>query len=102
MTSLKSRKQILVAQSELNRAQAFEDLIGLTEEVGAFADRAKSFGSLVSAAAVVVAGLATLRRGKSVDGDAKPSWLRKILKGAGLISTLWLAFRSQAREGNDK
>jgi len=98
MTPLNSRKQILVAESELNRTQAFEDLIGLSEVVGTFADRARSFGSIVSAAAVLVAGLAALRRGKSVDADAKPSWLRKILKGAGLISTLWLAFRSQVRD----
>jgi hypothetical protein len=47
---------------------------------------------------VLVAGLAAFRRGKPVDAGAKPSWLRTILKGAGLISTFWLAFRSQRRD----
>jgi hypothetical protein len=45
-----------------------------------------------------VAALAAFKRGKPVDADAKPSWLKTILKGAGLISTLWLAFRSKRRD----
>ncbi len=89
---LELRKQLLLAESELNRAEMAGNLAGLTADVCMFADRAKSFTSIASSAAVLVAGLAAFRRGKA-DANAKPSWLQTILKGASLISTLWLAFR---------
>ena len=45
-----------------------------------------------------VAGLAALRSRKAAPAGEKPSWLRTILKGAGLISTVWQVFRSQGRD----
>ena len=98
LNPLESRKQLLIAESELNRAQMAGDMAALTAGVRTLTDRAKTFGSIASSAAVLVAGLAAFRRGKPMGADAKPSWLRTILKGAGLISTFWLAFRSQRRD----
>ena len=98
MNTLQSRKQLLLAESELNRAQLAGDMAALTAEVRTLTDRAKSFGSIASSAAVLVAGLTAFRRGKPAGADAKPSWRQTLLKGAGLISTLWLAFRSQRRD----
>ena len=94
---LASRRQLLVAESELNRAQLAGDMAALTAGVRTLTDRAKSSGSIASSAAVLVAGLAACRHDRAVDAKAKPSWLQTILKGAGLISTLWLAFRSRPR-----
>ena len=94
MNPLESRKQMLIAESELNRAQLIGDMAALTAGVRTLTDRAISFGSIASSAAVLVAGLAAFRRGKRVDTDEKPSRMQTILKGAGLISTLWLALRS--------
>ena len=54
MNSLESRKQLLIAESELNRAQLVGDLAALTDGVRTLADRAKSFGSIVSSTAVLV------------------------------------------------
>ena len=102
MNPLASRRHLLVAESELNRALLVEDTGTLTAEVNALVNRTKSLGSLASSAAVLVAGLAAFRRGPSGPTDAKPSWLQTILKGAGLISTLWLAFRSPDRVQKDK
>ena len=98
MNPLESRKQLLIAESEINRAQLVGDMAALAAGVRTLTDRAKSFGSIASSAAVLVAALAAFKRGKPVDADAKPSWLKTILKGAGLISTLWLAFRSKRRD----
>ena len=98
MNPLELRKELLIAESELNRAQLAGDMAALTAEVRTLTDRAKSFGSIASSAAVLVAALAAFKRGKPVDADTKPSWLKTILKGAGLISTLWLAFRSKRRD----
>jgi hypothetical protein len=102
MNPLESRKQLLIAESELNRAQLAGDLAALAAGVRTVTDRAKSFSAIASSAAVLVAGLAAFRRGKPPDADANSSWLQTILKGAGLIPTLWLAFRSRGRDQKDK
>ncbi|MCX6893969.1 MAG: hypothetical protein NTZ16_00345 [Verrucomicrobia bacterium] len=98
---LQSRKYLLVAESELNRAQLVGDMTALTADVRALAVRAQSFGSIASSAAGLLAGLAAFRRDKPATAAAKPSWLKNILKGAGLVSTLWLAFRPQSRNRNE-
>jgi hypothetical protein len=98
MNPLESRKQLLVAESELNRALMVGDMTALKADIRTFTDRAKSLSSIASSAAVLLAGLMTLRRGKRAEAAVKTSWLQKILKGVGLISTIWLAFRSQSRD----
>jgi hypothetical protein len=85
----------LIAESELNRVQLAWEWGVITVDVRTFTEHVKTCGSLASSAALLVAGLAAFRHGKCVDADAKPSWLQTVVKRAGLVSTLWLAFRSQ-------
>lgn len=99
---LDTRKRLLVAESELNRAQLTQEWGALTAGVRTLAHRAKSFGSIASSAAVLIAGLAAFRQNQPADAAAKPSWMTSILQGAGQISTLWLAFRSRARDQEAK
>ncbi len=98
LTSLGSRKQLLVAESELNRVQLASDLVQLREEVQVFTHRAKSYGAIVSTVAVLLAGLTVSRRSKSEGAKTKPSWWQSLLKGVSLISTLWMAFRPPGQE----
>lgn len=98
MNPLESRKQLLIAESELNRAQLVGDWGTMTAGVRTLTGRARSFGSIASAAAVLVTGLEAFRRGRSVDASAKPSRLKTILKGASLVSTFWLALRAPEHE----
>ena len=102
MNPLESRKQLLIAESELNRAELLRDWQTMADDVHALARKARIIGSWASIAASLVAGLAFFRRKKSAPAAEKPSWLQTILKGAGLISTLWQAFRSKGRgrDGN--
>lgn len=102
MNLLESRKQILLAESELNRAHLTADAVALTADLRALADRAKSIWGIASSAAMLVAGLAAFRPFKASPADTKPSWLRTVVKGAGLVSTLWLAFRGRGREQPNK
>lgn len=97
LSPLESRKQLLLAESELNRAQLVVDMAALSADVCALTDRAKSLGSIASSAAMLVSGLAAFRRSKPVDADAKPSWFKRILRGVGVVSSLWLAFRASGR-----
>jgi hypothetical protein len=96
------RKQLLIAESELNRAQLVQEWQAMADEVHSLASRAGTISSLASAAVSLVAGLASFRRKKSAPVAGKPSWLQTILKGAGLISTFWPAFRPQSCGQKDK
>ncbi len=102
MSPLESRKQLLLAESELNRAQLVEDMAVLKAEVRTLAERGKSFGTLASSAVVLVAGLAAIRGGRLAAAGAKPSWIQKTLKCVSLVSTLWLAFRARSRDSKEK
>jgi hypothetical protein len=73
-------------------------MTALTADVRALTGRARCIGLIVSSAAALVAGLAAFRQGKPADAGAKPSWLQTILKGAGMVSTLWLAFRAKGHD----
>ncbi len=102
INSLQLRKELLIAESELNRDQLMGNMAALTADVRTLTDRAKSFGSIAASAAAVMAGLTAFRRDKIADASAKPSWLQTILKGAGLISILWPALRTPVRDNKDK
>jgi len=103
MSSLKSRKQLLLMESELNRAQLIQEWKAMADDVRVLTRKAKTIGSLASASAVVVAGLSFFRRKKTTTTVAdKPGWWQTILKGAGLASTLWAEFRSPDREPRGK
>ncbi|HEY5041489.1 MAG TPA: hypothetical protein VIK53_05745 [Verrucomicrobiae bacterium] len=97
MNTIASRKKLLVAESELNRAQLVQEWQTMTGETHALINQARTLRSLASAAAVLINGVASLRRKKSVPAAEKPSWLQTIVKGAGLISTVWQTFRLQGR-----
>ena len=97
MNRLESRKRLLVAESELNRAQLAQEWGAMAAGIHSLTDRAKSFSSILSAAAALVAGLAAFRRGQRASAAAKPSRLQTMLKVAGLVSTFWLAFRARSR-----
>ena len=98
MNSLASQKQMLIAESELNRAQLVQDWQTMAGEVHALTHQARTIGSFASAAASLVAGLASFRRKKSAPASEKPSWWQTILKGAGLVSTIWSEFRPQRND----
>ena len=95
MNSLESRKQILIAESEINRAQLLGEWQAMTDGIRGLSDRVKSVGSIASAAAVLLAGLSAFRRGKSVSTGAKSSWFQSALNGAQLAGSLWLAYRAR-------
>jgi hypothetical protein len=96
LTPLESRKQLLLAESELNRSQLLGEMAALAADVHALKERAQSLGSIASAIAVLVIGIRAFRRGKPAAPDVKPSWFQTILKSTGLISTLWAAVRTRS------
>ena len=93
MKPLESRKQLLIVESELNRAQLVQEWQVVKGEVHALTEQARTVRSVASAVATLVAGLASCRRKTTAPEAKKPSWLQTILKGAGLVGSLWTEFR---------
>jgi MprA protease rhombosortase-interaction domain-containing protein len=102
MNARESRKQLLIAESELNRAHLVHELKLLAGNAHALAERVKTAGSMASAVALLVAGLASFRRRKSTAAGEKPSWWQTVLKGAGVVGSLWSQFRPRDPASRDK
>jgi hypothetical protein len=98
MNSLESRKQLLVAESELNRAQLVQDWQTMADEVHSLTSQARTVKSIVSSVATLIAGLASCRRKTSTPGAEKPSWWQMLLKGAGLVGSFWSEFSSRGQK----
>jgi hypothetical protein len=95
---LTSRKQLLIAESDINRAQLVQELQSMTEGFHTLSHRVKSVSALASTAALLVVGVAAFRRGKSMALVARPSWFQLALKGAQMASSL----RSLRRQRHDR
>lgn len=95
LNPLESQKQLLIAESELNRVQLLEEWQAMTDGVQNLTDRVKSVGSLASVGALLFAGMSAFRRGKSVVTGVKPSWFQSALKVTKVVGSIWLAFRAR-------
>jgi len=98
MNPLVSRKKLLVAESELNRAQLVEEWQTLAEDFHSLKDRAQKLGTLASLAASLITVWRSFRQQKSAPAAEKPGWLQNLVKGAGLAASLWSQFRPQGTD----
>lgn len=102
MNTLEARKQLLIAESELNRAHLMREWQTMAGDVHALGRKARTISTIAAAAGLLVTGLSSFRSKPSAPAAARPSWWQTILKGAGMASSLWLAFRSQGDAGKNK
>jgi len=93
------RKRLLIAESELNRAQLLQEWELMAQGTHAFAHRAKTLAAWASSAALLAAGVAAWRRGLPASDSGKSSWFQKLLRGARAASALWSMLRGW---GGDK
>lgn len=98
LSPLGYRKQLLVAESEINRVRVSEEWQAMAQGVRGLAHRTKSVAVWAAPATLVVAGLAAFWRGKSAPAAPQSTWLRKIVNGARLASTCWLAYRAARQQ----
>ncbi|HEX4120270.1 MAG TPA: hypothetical protein VH619_06630 [Verrucomicrobiae bacterium] len=97
MTPTESRKRLLIAESELNRAQLGHEWRAMADNVHTLTGRARTTGSLVLGAASLITGLAAFRRIKTAPAERKVPWWRALLKGAQLATSLWLDHNSRPK-----
>jgi len=97
MKACEYRKQLLIAESELNRTHLIHELQTMTGDVHALARQAKTAGSIASVAALVVGGLSFFRHKTTTPASEKPSRWQAIGKVAGIVATFWAACRSRPK-----
>ena len=97
MNPLQSRKKLLIAESELNRAQLVQDWQTMADDVHVFTKQARTIGSLAIGAMALISGLSWFSRKKSAPANERPSWLQTILKGVGLAGSLWSECRQRPK-----
>jgi len=108
MNSLKMRKKLLIAESQINRLQLSGHVAASKNGAGRLIHRADSLALIVSSAVALAKGVAAFQRGGPVvvvsksKLTPKPSRLQAVLNGAVLISTLGLAFCCPTRDDSDK
>jgi hypothetical protein len=96
------RKDLLIAESELNRVQLMDEWDAATEWHRTLSAGARTVGSLASAAALVVSGLRAFRRKRDARNSTGTAWSEPFIKGAGFISSLWEVFRSRGCDQKNK
>ena len=94
---LELRKELLIAESDLNRVRILGEAQQMANGLRGLAGRLKTVGAIASGAAVLAAGVAAFRGSKEAPTAAKPSWFQNILKGAQLASSFWFTFRGRSR-----
>jgi len=97
MKDLESRKQLLIAESELNRASLDWEWQCMAGEVRALRRRAETLGSMVKATATLMAGLSSLGGHQPPPTPKKFSWWQTVLKGAAMADTFWSELRARER-----
>jgi len=92
LNPLQSRKQLLIAESELNRAQLIYELKSMSGEVRLLTKQFGKASSLVSAAVTLLVGLVSCRRNRLEPARETFSWWPALLNGAGLVGSFWSKF----------
>ena len=102
LTSLETRKQLLLLESDLNRAQFVEAVQDWKIEFHRTKEHLTRLGSMVSLAARLAATFSTARRlfSRPVDGGKK-SWLSFLFDGMTAGTSLWQILSSHRRKHDE-
>ena len=102
LTAREMHKQLLIVESELNRAQLVREVHLVTARVqnitaqisalGSLATRVGEFGPMV---ADFFKGFSGSKKNAGDEDDEKPSWFSRIFNGIRSGVDLWTTFRSE-------
>jgi hypothetical protein len=102
LTPLQARKQLLLVESEINRAQLAADWSALRDEAHACLVKGKSsISTVVSATAMTAAGLSIAGKVFSMAGGNKTGLISKVFGLAKIGTSLWLAYRQRPTTHSD-
>ena len=96
------RKELLIAESELNRAHLFDEWAAATEWHRALSTGVKTAGSIASIAALLVTGGRVFQSKREPKDGVDSSWVQPLMRIASLIPSLWETLRSRASAQKEK
>ena len=100
LTPLGSRKQLLLVESELNRAQLINELHAFKSEVHHLKEQVHAIGSIASSAAKLATTFSAISAAFTHRGhneNKKSSWISTLLNGARAGASIWGALRSHLK-----
>ena len=102
LTSLETRKQLLLLESDLNRTQFMEAFQDWKDEFHRTREHLTQLGSMASLATKLAATISTARRLFSRPAaGGKKSWLSFLFDGMTAGTSLWYMLRSQRRKHDE-
>jgi len=103
LTSLETRKQLLLLESDLNRAQFVEAVQDWKDEFHQTKEHLTQFGSMVSLVGRLAATFSTVRRlfSRPAADGGKKSWLSLLFDGMTAGTSLWQMLSSHRRKHDD-
>jgi hypothetical protein len=99
LTALETRKQLLLVESELNRAQLINEVRDLKNEFHRLKHQVEAVGSIAASAAKLAATFSSIGSAFSHNdkSEKKSSWVSTLLSGARTGASLWLTLKSYLR-----
>ena len=94
VNGLKMRKDLLIAESELNRTRLIADLDTVMEWQRTLCSTAKTFGPVASLASVVINSF-TKKSDSQSSSEQTTNWMKPLREGAGRVAGLWSRFKSR-------
>lgn len=94
LNALETRKQLLVAESEVNRTQLAAGLAAFRSEVHSIAAETRTVRAMITSAVILTSGLIGILRSRCTKTPSKSSWLDKLIHNANFLASIWQAFRS--------
>jgi hypothetical protein len=89
LKTLQIRKELLVAEAELLRAQLGHDLDVIQRGFSGLGEQAKSVASYASIITTVLAGISEFRRARKAGLGGKSSLVATLLTGIRTASSVW-------------
>ena len=97
LTPLESRRQLLVLESELNRARLLNEVREVKNEVRHLRSQVHAMGSLVSSAAELASTFAAVGNAftaRSENDNGRSSWISTLIQGIKVGASVWGTVRS--------
>jgi hypothetical protein len=94
LKALEIRRKLLTSEAEIHREGIRHNWGEFKASFQAIEGAIRPVRSVFSIASTVIAGISSFKRLRGAKGGT----LSKILAGAGLVSTLWMAVRNRSRD----
>lgn len=94
MKTKESLKQLLLAESDLNRLHLMDDVQRLREHCMHSKDRIQGAATLASSALMLLSGWDAYQQSKSAPQSKNHSWQSKLTRGIRLATAVWQVVRS--------